>query len=32
VSARNLLNCSYELVRDYPMPGSSFLGGFTFKF
>lgn len=32
VSARNLLNCRYELVRDYPMPGRSFLGGFTFKF
>ena len=32
VSARNLLDCRYELVRDYPMPGSSFLGGFTFKF
>ena len=32
VSARDLLNCRYELVRDYPMPGRSFLGGFTFKF
>ncbi len=32
VSARNLLDCRYELVRDYPMPGRSFLGGFTFKF
>ena len=32
VSARDLLDCRYELVRDYPMPGRSFLGGFTFKF
>ena len=32
VSARNLLDCRYELVRDYPMPGRSILGGFTFKF
>lgn len=32
VTARDLLNCRYELVRDYPMPGRSFLGGFTFKF
>ena len=31
-SVRDLLDCRYELVRDYPMPGRSFLGGFTFKF
>ena len=29
---RNLLDCRYEMVRDYPMPGRSVLGGFTFKF
>ena len=32
VSVRDLLDCRYELVRDYPMPGRSVLGGFTFKF
>ena len=32
VSVKDLLDCRYELVRDYPMPGRSFLGGFTFKF
>ena len=32
VSARNLLDCRYELSRNYPMPGRSILGGFTFKF
>ena len=32
VTVRDLLDCRYELVRDYPMPGRSFLGGFTFKF
>ena len=32
VSVRDLLDCRYELVRDYPMPGRSILGGFTFKF
>lgn len=32
ISVRDLLDCRYELVRDYPMPGRSILGGFTFKF
>ena len=32
VSGRNLLDCRYEMVRDYPMPGRNVLGGFTFKF
>ncbi len=32
VSARDVLDCRYELVRDYPMPGRSVLGGFEFKF
>ena len=32
LTARNLLDCRYELVRDYPMPGRSLLGGFEFKF
>lgn len=32
VSAKDLLDCRYELVRDYPMPGRSVLGGIEFKF
>ncbi len=32
VSVKDLLDCRYELVRDYPMPGRSMLGGFEFKF
>ena len=32
VSAKDLLDCRYELVRDYPMPGRSVLGGVEFKF
>ena len=32
VSARDVLDCRYELVRDYPMPGRSVLGGIAFKF
>jgi outer membrane receptor protein involved in Fe transport len=32
VTARNLLDERYELVRDYPMPGRSILGGIEFKF
>lgn len=32
VSAKDLLDCRYELVRDYPMPGRSVLGGLEFKF
>jgi outer membrane cobalamin receptor len=32
IAVRDLLDCRYELVRDYPMPGRSILGGFTFKF
>ena len=32
VSALNLLNNRYEVIRDYPMPGRSFLGGIEYKF
>lgn len=32
VSVKDLLDCRYELVRDYPMPGRSVLGGIEFKF
>ena len=32
VSVKDLLDCRYELVRDYPMPGRSILGGIDFKF
>lgn len=32
VTAKDLLDCRYELVRDYPMPGRSVLGGIEFKF
>ncbi|MBR5076648.1 MAG: TonB-dependent receptor [Bacteroidales bacterium] len=32
VTVRDLLDYRYELVRNYPMPGRSVLGGFTFKF
>ena len=31
-TVKDLLDCRYELVSGYPMPGRSFLGGFTFKF
>ena len=32
VTGKDLLDCRYELVRDYPMPGRSVLGGIEFKF
>ena len=32
VTAKDLLDCRYDLVRDYPMPGRSVLGGIEFKF
>ncbi|MCR5351983.1 MAG: TonB-dependent receptor [Bacteroidales bacterium] len=32
VTAKDLFDCRYELVRDYPMPGRSILGGVEFKF
>ena len=32
VTVKDLLDCRYELVSGYPMPGRSVLGGFTFKF
>ena len=32
LSAKNLLNCRYELVSGYPMPGRSFIGGIEFAF
>ena len=31
-AARNLLDCRYDIIRDYPMPGRSFLGGIEFRF
>jgi 6-phosphogluconolactonase (cycloisomerase 2 family) len=32
LSAKNLLNCRYELVSGYPMPGRSLTGGIEFGF
>ena len=32
VSARNLLDCRYDVVRDYPMPGRSLLCGLEIRF
>ena len=32
VIGRNLLDCRYETVSGYPMPGRSLLGGLEFKF
>ena len=32
IAARNLLDCRYELVSGYPMPGRSFIGGVEMKF
>ena len=32
LSARNLLDCRYELVGGYPMPGRSFTGGLELRF
>ena len=32
VTAKDLTDCRYELVRDYPMPGRSVLGGLEFQF
>ena len=32
VSGRNLLDCRYDMVRDYPMPGRSVLGGIQIAF
>ena len=32
IAAKNLLDCRYELVSGYPMPGRSFLGGVEMKF
>ena len=32
VSARNLLDCRYELVSGYPMPGRSWIAGIEMKF
>ena len=32
VSAYNLLNHHYEVIRDYPMPGRSFMAGIEYKF
>lgn len=32
ISGKNLLDCRYEIVRDYPMPGRSIIGGISIKF
>lgn len=32
VAAKNILDCRYELVSGYPMPGRSFLGGVEYLF
>ena len=32
VAAKNLLDCRYELVSGYPMPGRSFIAGIELKF
>ena len=32
ISVRDLLDCRYEIVRDYPMPGRNVLGGVEFQF
>ena len=32
LTARNLLNCRYELVSGYPMPGRSIMGGISLAF
>lgn len=32
LSVRNMLNCRYDVIRDYPMPGRSLSGGIEFKF
>ena len=32
IAAKNLLDCRYELVSGYPMPGRSFIGGITIAF
>ena len=32
IAAKNLLDCRYELVSGYPMPGRSFIGGVEVRF
>lgn len=32
LSARNVMDCRYETVSGYPMPGRNFIGGIEFKF
>ena len=32
LSAKNILDCRYELVSGYPMPGRSFIGGIELEF
>ena len=32
IVGRNLLDCRYDIVRDYPMPGRSFLAGVDIRF
>lgn len=32
LSGKNLLDCRYEIVRDYPMPGRNIIGGINIKF
>lgn len=32
ICGKNLLDCRYEIVRDYPMPGRNIIGGINIKF
>lgn len=32
IHARNLTDCRYDIIRDYPMPGRSLLAGLEFRF
>jgi outer membrane cobalamin receptor len=32
ITTRNLLDCRYETVSGYPMPGRSFMAGVEYKF
>lgn len=32
VSARNLTDCRYDIIRDYPMPGRHFMAALEFRF
>ena len=32
VSGRNLTDCRYDIIRDYPMPGRHFMAALEFRF